>query len=145
MNDNISLNGTVVFDIINAHTGEIIEHYEDKNLVVNGGRQIVTQLLGAATASKRLSQIGFGTNGTQPVGTDNGITGGYFKSLGAVSYPTVSSVRFDWTLGAGEANGTAIREFGLFAVDGTQFARKVREVINKNADIILNGYWQISF
>jgi len=145
MNDNINLIGTVVFDVVDAKTGEIIEHYEDKNLVVNGGRQIVMQLLGAAPSNKKLSQIGFGTNGTQPVGSDAGITGEYLKNLGTVSYPTVSSVRFDWTLGASEANGMAIREFGLYAADRFLFARKVREVINKNADIILNGYWQISF
>jgi len=139
------LKGEVVFDIIDAKTGAIIEHYEDRNLVVNNGRQIVTQLLGAATSTKKLSKIAFGTNGTAPVGGNTAITGAFTKNLGAVSYPTVSSVRFDWTLGAAEGNGIAIRELGLLATDGTLFARKVREVINKNSDIILNGYWQISF
>jgi len=139
------LKGEVVFDIIDAKTGEVIEHYEDKNLVVNNGRQIVTQLLGQALASKKLSQISFGTNGTQPVGTNTAITGAFTKNLGAVTYPTVSSVRFAWSLGSAEGNGLAIRELGIRSVDGTLFARKVREVINKNADIILNGYWQISF
>jgi len=103
------------------------------------------QLLGAANANKKLSKLGVGTNGTAPVGTNNALTGSFTKALGAVSYPTISSVRFAWTLGASEANGTSIREFGLLCVDNTLFARKTRETINKNADIILNGTWTISF
>lgn len=124
--------------------GNLIEHYVDENLVVNGGRNAVMVLLGSAASGKQLTKLSVGTNGTQPVGTDTAITGAFTKSLGAVSYPTISSVRFDWTLGAGEANGIAIREFGLICTDNTLFARKVREVINKNSDIILNGNWTIS-
>lgn len=139
------LKGEFVLDIVCAKTGDVIEHYEDKNLVVNNGRQIVMQLLGSANLNKRLSRLAVGTNGTAPVGTNTAITGAYTKNLGTVTYPTISSVRFDWTLGAGEANGIAIREFGILSTDNTLFARKVREVINKNSDIILNGNWTISF
>lgn len=139
------LKGEFVLDIINAHTGHVIEHYEDLNLVVNNGRQIVMQLLGSANTNKKLSKLAVGTNGTQPVATNTAITGSYVKNLGTVSYPTVSSVRFDWTLGAGEGNGILIREFGILSTDNTLFARKVREAINKNSDIILSGNWTISF
>lgn len=139
------LKGIFVLDIINASTGEIIEHYEDNNLVVNNGRQIVMQLLGSADTNKKLAKLGVGTNGTAPAGNNTALTGSYIKNLGAVTYPTISSVRFAWSLGAGEANGIAIREFGILSTDNTLFARKVREVINKNSDIILNGTWTISF
>lgn len=130
-----------IFDL----EGNLLENYVDENLVVNGGRQAVMLLLGSATSTKQLTRLSVGTNGTQPVGTDTAITGAFTKALGAVSYPTISSVRFDWTIGAGEGNGIAIREFGLLCTDNTLFARKVREVINKNSDIILNGNWTISF
>lgn len=130
-----------VFDL----EGNLLENYVDENLVVNGGRQAVMLLLGSAASGKQLTKLSIGTNGTAPVGTDNAITNPFTKALGAVSYPTISSVRFDWTLGAGEGNGIAIREFGLLCTDNTLFARKVREVINKNSDIILNGNWTISF
>lgn len=126
-------------------SGNVLETYVDPNLVVNGGREAVMKLLGAATAGKQLTKLQVGTNGTAPVSADNAITGAFTKTLGAVSYPTISSVRFAWTLGSSEANGIAIREFGLTCQDGTLFARKVREVINKNSDIILNGNWTISF
>lgn len=126
-------------------SGNIIEHYIDENLVVNGGRTTVMLLLGSASSAKQLTKLSVGTNGTPPVGTDTAITGAFTKNLGTVSYPTISSVKFDWTLGAGEANGIAISEFGLLCTDNTLFARKVREVINKNSDIILTGNWTISF
>lgn len=145
MNESINLKGVFILEIICARTGNIIESYEDRNLVVNNGRSAVMTLLGSASSTKQLTKLSVGTNGTAPNGSDTAITGAFTKSLGAVTYPTISSVRFDWTLGAGEANGIAIREFGLLCTDNTLFARKVREVINKNSDIILNGNWTISF
>lgn len=125
--------------------GRILEHYIDSNLIVNGGRTAVMRLLGVGDTDKQLTKLSVGTNGTAPVGTDTAITGAFTKALGTVSFPSVSSVKFDWTLTAGEANGIAIREFGLMCDDDTLFARKVRELINKNSDIILNGSWTISF
>lgn len=125
--------------------GNVLETYFDPNLVVNGGREAVMKLLGAGDTDKQLTQISVGTNGTAPTGSDNSITGAFTKNLGAVSYPTISSVQFAWTIGALEANGINIAEFGLLCDDDTLFARKVRAVIAKNSDIILNGTWTISF
>ena len=125
--------------------GIVIEKYKDNNLVVNNGRQSVMQLLGSADSNKRIAKIAFGTNGTSPIGTDTAITGSFIKNLGAVTYPTISSVKFEWTLGALEGNGIAIAEVGLLCFDSTLFARKTREIINKNSDIILNGSWVLSF
>lgn len=146
MNEKLeNLKGRFELEVICAHTGKIIEKYVDANLVVNGGRTAVMLLLGAADANKQLTQLGVGTNGTAPVGTDTALTGSFIKDLGVVSYPTISSVQFAFQLGAGEANGIGIREFGLLCEDNTLFARKTRELINKNSDIILNGSWRISF
>lgn len=145
-NDNLgNLKGIFKLQIICANTGRIIENYVDNNLVLNGGRTAVMRLLGAGDTNKQLTQIAVGTNGTAPVGTDAAITGAFTKALGAVSYPTISSVRFDFQIGAGEANGIAIQEFGILCADNTVFARKVRALINKNSDIILNGNWTIQF
>ena len=146
MKDTIgNLKGLFYLEIICAKTGEILEKYHDNNLVVNGGRTAVVNLLGAATSGKQLTKLSVGTNNTAPIGTDTAITGAFTKSLGTVSYPTISSVKFDFQLGAGDANGIGIREFGLVCTDNTLFARKTRELISKNSDIILNGSWTISF
>jgi len=140
-----TLKGCFLLQVICAHTGKILENYEDKNLVVNSGRTAVMRLLGAGDTNKQLTKLSVGTNGTQPTGADTAITGAFTKSLGTVTYPTIASVKFDWTLGALEANGINIVEFGLLCADNTLFARKVRAVIAKNSDIILNGSWTISF
>lgn len=143
--EKLQIKGVFYLEKICAKTGVILEKYTDNNLVVNGGRSAVCALLGAGGATKKLTQISFGTNSTAPSGADNSITGAFTKNLGAVTYPTISSVSFAWTLGAGEGNGIGIREVGLLCADNTLFARKTRELINKNADIILNGAWTISF
>lgn len=146
MNDKINnLKGIFELKVICAHTGVVLERYIDRNLVVNGGRTAVMLLLGEGNTDKRLTKLSVGTNGTAPTGADTAITGAFTKSLGAVSYPTISSVSFAWTIGSTEANGIGIREFGLLCDDDTLFARKTRELINKNSDIILNGSWTISF
>jgi len=143
--ERLQIKGVFYLEKICAKTGEILEIYTDNNLVVNGGRTAVTNLLGAGSATKQLTKISFGTNGTAPVGTDTAITGAFTKSLGAVTYPTISSVSFAWTLGAAEGNGLGIREVGILCTDNTLFARKTRALIDKNSDIILNGSWTISF
>lgn len=145
MKESLKFKGVFYLEIVCAHTGKILESYQDNNLVVNNGRETVTKLLGAGTTTKKLSKIAFGTNGTAPAGSDSAITGAFTKSLGTVSYPTISSVKFDWTLGASEGNGINIVEFGILSSDDTLFARKVRALIIKNSDIILNGNWTISF
>ena len=140
-----NLKGIFELQVIDANTGNLIEQYVDKNLVVNGGRTAVMRLLGAGDANKQLTKLAVGTNGTAPAGADTAITGAFVKALGTVSYPTISSVKFDWTLGASEANGINIVEFGILCTDNTLFARKVRALIAKNSDIILNGSWTITF
>ena len=146
MNDKLkNLKGIFHLQIICSKTGRIIENYVDNNLVLNGGRTAVMRLLGAGDTGKQLTQIAVGTNGTTPVGTDSAITGAFTKALGTATYPSANSVSFPFQIGAGEANGIAIQEFGILCTDNTVFARKVRAVINKNSDIILNGNWVIQF
>lgn len=145
MNDILQLKGIVRIKVFSVSTGELLEDYEDRNLVVNGGRTAVTKLLGGDVANRSLTKISFGTNNTAPSATDSAITSPFTKSLGTVSYPSISSVKYEWTLESGEANGKAIAEIGLLCNDNTLFARKTREVINKNSDIRLVGSWEITF
>ena len=143
--EKMTIKGIFYLEKICAKTGKILEIYTDNNLVVNGGRSAVTTLLGSGGSTKQLTQIAFGVNSTAPAATDTAITSAFTKTLGTVTFPTISSVSFAWTLGAAEGNGIGIREVGLLCADNTLFARKTREVINKNSDIILNGSWTISF
>lgn len=125
--------------------GKIIESFQEKNLIVNGGRAAIANLIGGDTAGKSIVSIGFGTDGTLPVLTNTDLTDKFSKPVGFVSYPANETVQFDFTLEVGENNGVTIREFGLFCADGTLFSRKVRAAIDKTSAIRLEGFWTIQF
>ncbi len=125
--------------------GNVLENYEDDNLIVNGGRAAIANLIGAATSTKDVTQIAFGTNGALPLLTDTAITGAVTKAVNGVTYPSTGRVQFAWSLELAEGNGTTIREYGLLCQDNTLFARKTRAEITKNNTIRLEGTWTIIF
>src|ERR1035437_6899325 len=93
--------------------GDLIEHFEDNNLLVDRGRTNVVQLLGGDGASLNIATIGFGTSGTAPAAGNTTLTGAFTKALDSHSYPSATSVQFNFTLATTEANGLSIMEFGL--------------------------------
>jgi hypothetical protein len=123
--------------------GVLIEEYEDKNLIVNQGRNHIAQLLGGG-ATDPIDTIGFGEGSATPAAGDTGLTNDYTKPIGAVSYPSTGQLQIDWSLETSEGNGMAITEFGLFWATYL-FARKTRAAINKDSDIRLEGTWTINF
>lgn len=139
------LNGTGMFhvDVIDS-AGNVIEVYEEKNLVVTLGKTNVTKLLGGDAAGKKISKIAIGTSNTAPAITDTTLTGMFSKNITSVSYPDSNSVLFSWTLETTEGNGITIREFGLLNDDGVLCARKVRTDIVKTSAVKLVGSWKIS-
>jgi hypothetical protein len=143
-NENIKKTGNFRLQVINAATGQIIENYEDLNLVVTTGRINTVKLLGGDASGKRISKIAFGTNGNNPDLTDTGLTGSFSKLISGVTYPESNSVMFSWSLEAGEANGMTIRELGLLNDDGVLCARKVRADIVKTSSVRLVGTWKLT-
>ena len=125
--------------------GVLIDQWEDKNMILSVARSALAALLGGAESGKVINRIGFGTSGTAPTPSDATLTSSYVRSVGAITYPAAGQVRFAWSLAGSEANGKAIREFGLICTDGTLFSRKVRGAIEKESDISLTGTWTISF
>lgn len=136
--------GHFVLDIFRG--GKLIEHFEEKNLIVDGSKQIHARLLGGDVTNRSVTQFAVGTNGTAPAGGNTTITGAFAKAVDNVTYPLVNQVQFAFSLAAGEANGMAILEFGLLTAAGALYARKVRAAaLNKDADISLSGTWTITF
>ncbi|MDN3365886.1 hypothetical protein QQO24_01705 [Ralstonia pseudosolanacearum] len=126
--------------------GELIELFEEKNLIVIGSQQAHAKLLGGDVANQSVTRIGFGTNGAAPIFANTVLTGAYAKGIDTVSYPATNQVQFAFSLGTGEANGMAIAEFGLLTTVGTLYARKTRSLpLNKEDDITLAGTWTVSF
>ncbi|MGA4191063.1 hypothetical protein ACI2UG_04355 [Ralstonia nicotianae] len=126
--------------------GELIELFEEKNLIVVGSQPTHAKLLGGDVTSQSVTRIGFGTNGTTPVFSNSSLTGAYTKAVDTVSYPATNQVQFAFSLGTAEANAMAISEFGLLTAGGTLYARKTRSTpLNKDDDITFSGTWTVFF
>ena len=139
----------------------------ESNLVVDNGRQILAYLLGgknwnSLTPNKDfiVTSISFGSYDEVPRFTDTSLSpqptgtneievsaGVYKKELVSTDWPAPFIVRFEGRLEASEANGTTIREFGLWA--GSQSsgylltARKTCPAISKSSDISLSVLWRV--
>ena len=75
--------------------------------------------------------------------SDTGLTNGVLVDIESVDYEG-TSVKFNFCVGTGQANGLNVREFGLFFADGTMFSHRVRQsVIGKESDIEITGFWEI--
>ena len=124
--------------------GKVIETFGDHNLVVNSGRARLAELA-AGKSDRTITQIGLGTGSATEAEEDTALENQQLFPLSAVSVEG-RDARFDFVIGENDANGLAIREFGLFCSDGTMFTHRVRRgVIEKESDIELHGYWILHF
>ncbi len=126
--------------------GELVDEYEETNLLVDQGRSNVTRLLGGDGANLQITQIGFGTSGIVPAAGNTALTNQFLKTLTSHSYPTATSVQFNFDLATTDANGLMIMEFGLITASGTLHARKVRSAaLAKASDMSLSGSWALLY
>lgn len=123
--------------------GELVEVYDDKNLIVNLAKTAMSVLLATASTGKNITKIAFGTSSISPDLADTVITNAIVKTLDGFTYPEFNSVQFAWTLDFADANGMNIAEFGLLSEDGGLFARKTRVAIAKDDQLSLVGTWKI--
>jgi len=141
---NHPMRGVFTLDVFRR--GELLEHYEDNNLIVDAGRAIQAQLLGGDVDGRPVVSVAFGTNGLPAAPGDTAITGRFIKPVDGHGYPIPTTVAFHFSLAADEANGLPITEFGLITGNDTLYARKVRQgAIMKELDLTLTGTWQILF
>jgi hypothetical protein len=156
-----------IFKMTIRKAGEVIEVYEDHNLIVNNAKLLLAHLLGGDTTGKSVTKIGFGTNNASPLPDDAALKNPYVKSVKTISYPGFVTeevnwgpilgtndlilpwygyqVQFDWELTTTEDNGHAISEFGLISGNNTLFSRKSRSSpIVKESDISIEGSWIIT-
>ena len=125
--------------------GEPIEHIVEHNIVVNGGRNRLAQLV-AGKSTKAVTQIGFGTAGKIPEIADSALTNPFLKNIDSASVSAGDAI-FKWSLDETEPpNGLDIREFGLFTGDNVMVTRLVRaRVIGKDVDMTIDGTYTLHF
>lgn len=138
----ISLNGILHLRALDPKGKELWRSAEN-NLIVVGGYEAAAQAL-AGIAGAKIQQVAVGTNGTAPTGSDISITNPVVVQVQSVEYPAVGTVRFNFMLEYADAVGMSIREFGLFTADGRLFSRKVRQPIEKTAQMSIVGAWEIN-
>jgi hypothetical protein len=108
---------------------------ETKNLQ----RIIATQAISPITALT-IGKIGFGEGGGLPNSDDIALTNPYVKNVSSARLNTDNSLTFTYSLEYNEANGKAIREIGLYCMDGkTLVAREVRDTVMKDQDTAISG------
>lgn len=126
--------------------GELIEEFDDHNLIVVGSQVTHAHLLGGDVTNRSITQMGFGTNGTPEAFSNTALTNAYVNSTQAPTYPQTNQVSFGFSLGTNEANGLAIMEFGLLTAGNVLYARRTRTTaLNKQSDVTVTGTWVISF
>ena len=131
--------------------GKTIEEYANHNLVVDTGRIRLAELT-AGLSQKHITQIGVGEGETIEDESDTAMENQELFPLTAASVEG-RDARFDFVIGAEQANGMRITEFGLFCADDTMFSHRVRmnettgkaSVIDKMDDIEIVGYWLLHF
>jgi hypothetical protein len=148
--DIFSAKGVLRYNVYRHTAGGkiLVENFEGHNLIVNGARVQMAYLTAGDVENRNVTQIAFGTSGIQPSMTDTIITNSYKKEVSGFEYPEIGQVKFNWSLGIGEANGLAILEFGLLTTNNVLYARRIREKglpIYKESDISLEGSWTIIF
>lgn len=124
--------------------GVLVEEIKDHNLVVDVARGRLAEL-SAGTSNAYITQVGCGSGSAPEEAEDTSLTEQQLFPLTAVSVDG-RDAKFNFTIDNSQANGLAIREFGLFCSDGLMFTHRVRDgVIEKKSDIQLKGYWILHF
>jgi hypothetical protein len=134
-----------VFTLKVYKKGELVHTFSENNLVVVGGRTAIAKMIGGDTDGNVVTQIAFGESLAPANILDTALTNQYAKAITSATFPTAGQVDINWSLEEDEENGKSITEFGLLTASDVLFARKVREVIEKTADIRLEGKWQLIF
>lgn len=124
------------------------------NLFVDGGRQMLAYVWGGRSpmSDYACQKFGIGT-GTSPAAViDTALespiafsVGVYTKAVDAISFITPFEARVEFTIGASQANGYLVTEFGLFSGSDILLARIVNVGINKTSDWSPSFTWRLRF
>jgi len=78
--------------------GVLIESVRRPNLIVNGSKAVMANLIGGTVTNNSITTIGYGTNGTAPVGGNTGLTSPFTKPVDSVTFPAAGQVQFNFSL-----------------------------------------------
>ena len=122
------------------------------NCFTNLGNKYLAYLFGGRTPVSNYicTSFGVGTDDTAATVADTSLLlqvdlgSSSTKAIDNVTYPEDYIALVQFTIGAAEANGYLLREYGLYSGDGTLLARKTGYNINKTSQYSPVLYWRIS-
>lgn len=171
MSDQIRVQGSVEIIIARADSGEIVERFEDHNIVVNQGRSGLAHLFAGAwfegVPAGFVNEMRFGDRGhdvadptlprvsaltrTQLFCEDDSRPIIVARKPLTVDFPdgdAGTTVRFTAVVGATEGNGTGRQgysEVGLYRDDGILAAHKTFGLITKTDEFMITFRWKFQF
>ena len=147
LSENIKpISGRLTLQAFDSKGRELWTKQDNNHIVLTGYNAVARAIAGQVNA--RVNRVSVGTNGTPPTDNDTALTG-KVDFTPTVSYPTPTTLQFDFLIGNFDANGTVIREFGLITADDKLFSR-ITEIdgvpinIDKSSNFALRGIWTIN-
>lgn len=143
MKSGITAKGEVLLEARDEN-GALLWDFENRNMVVDVGRECLAHLLAGDTTNHIVTKVGFGTSNATTLPSTTALTGAFVKALDGFTYPSQTIVKFNFSLGAAENNGMLVQELGLFTASNILFAR-VLATFQKVAGMTITGTWSITF
>lgn len=141
--EKLKFTGEVTVRRYNEISGELLEEWVIKNLVVTTGINWIIDRL--KNASNVMSHLAVGTNTTAAAAANTALGAELTRVALTSSTPSAGTITYVASLPAGTATG-ALTEAGLFnaATGGTMLARTVFPVVNKGANDAISITWAIT-
>lgn len=136
----------VIVSQYDANTGELLHTQRTHNLVVNSGLNLIRDAVRTGTCSP-LTKFGLGTSSTAVTSAQTTLQAELFKHY-LTSPPTSNAQQLVvfYQLTSAYGNGQTIREAGLFAENGTMYARVVLPTpIPKTSSIEASFTWTLNW
>ena len=144
--DALTLGVNVAIEVRDAQTGELLERFEEHNLVTLAARNLIRDFLNNGTGITGISHLAVGTGTAEPNANDTVL--GTERHRAAITKKTADSgkLTIQHYLGTSEANGYDLTEAGLLnaAAAGTLFARVKHTAISKTASLTVTYSWVIN-
>lgn len=152
------IRGDLQLEIRDALSDSVIKRMAIKNTITYKGLLAPLKLLaqdGITVGDYRITRLWAGSNGIAPTRSDtalgsptstDSVTGGAITltALNRTISEATSELIITATLGSGRANGTTLREVGLFTANGDMFARQVHPGVEKSSLITVSYTWRLA-
>lgn len=141
----IRAKGVLRLKITNLKTGEVTTDVGNNTVTDLFVARLVDGLTTAPPPNDIILKIGVGEGDTEASMEDTSLTNAFIKNLSDLDTTTPGTIRCQFTIQSGDANGLVITEYGLLTSSEVLMARRTRPALTKTSDIVIEGEWTITF